>query len=44
MPFLIGAGTAATTLLAVALGQINAGFEVMGVLLASAVLMTLRQA
>jgi hypothetical protein len=42
MPMLIGAATAATTLLSMALGQINAGFEALGVLLAAAVLMTLR--
>lgn len=42
MPMLIGAATAATTLLSLALGQINAGFEPLGVLLAAAVLMTLR--
>jgi hypothetical protein len=43
MPMLIGAATAATTLLSMALGQINAGFEAFGVLLASIVLMTIRQ-
>jgi hypothetical protein len=42
MPLLIGAATAATTLVSMALGQINAGFEAFGVLLAAAVLMTLR--
>ena len=40
---LIGAATAAMTLLSMALGQINNGFEALGVLLAAAVLMTLRQ-
>lgn len=43
MPMLIGAATAATTLLSMALGQINTGFEAFGVLLAAVVLMTLRQ-
>ena len=43
MPFLIGAATVATTLLSIAFGQIQAGFEASGVLLAAAVLMTLRQ-
>jgi hypothetical protein len=42
MPMLIGAATAATTLLSMALGQINTGFEAFGVLLAAAVLMTMR--
>ncbi len=42
MAFLIGAATAATTLLSMALGQIDAGFEAVGVLLIAAVLMTLR--
>ena len=44
MPFLIGATTAATTLLSMAFGQISAGFEACGVLLAAAVLMTWREA
>ena len=43
MPLLIGAATAATTLLSMALGQISTGFEALGVLLAAAVLMTVRQ-
>ncbi|HEX3412671.1 MAG TPA: hypothetical protein VHT00_13195 [Stellaceae bacterium] len=43
MPLLIGAATAATTLLSMAFGQINTGFEAFGVLLAAIVLMTLRQ-
>jgi hypothetical protein len=43
MPMLIGAATAATTLLSMALGQINTGFEALGVLLAAIVLMTLRE-
>jgi hypothetical protein len=43
MPMLIGAATAATTLLSMACGQINTGFEALGVLLAAAVLMTLRE-
>lgn len=42
MAFLIGAATAATTLLSMAFGQIDLGLEAMGVLLAAAVLMTLR--
>jgi hypothetical protein len=44
MPFLIGAATAATTLLSMACGQISAGFGSLGVLLAAAVLMTWREA
>jgi hypothetical protein len=44
MPFLIGAATAAATLLSMAFGQISAGFTPLGVLLAAAVLMTWRQA
>ena len=43
MLMLIGAATAATTLLSMAHGQINTGYEALGVLLAAAVLMTLRQ-
>jgi hypothetical protein len=43
MPLLIGAATAATTLLSMALGQIGTGFEAFGVLLAAIVVMTLRQ-
>lgn len=43
MLMLIGAATAASTLMSMALGQINTGFEAMGVLLAAVVLMTLRQ-
>ena len=43
MPLLIGAATAATTLVSMALGQITTGFEAFGVLLAAIVLMTLRQ-
>jgi hypothetical protein len=43
MPLLIGAATAATTLLSLSLGQISTGFEAFGVLLAAVVLMTLRQ-
>ena len=42
MPLLIGAATAATTLLSMAFGQINTGFEAFGVLLGAVVLMTLR--
>jgi hypothetical protein len=44
MLFLIGAATAATTLLSIAFGQVSAGFESLGVLLAAAVLMSLREA
>jgi hypothetical protein len=43
MPQLIGSATLAVTLLSMAFGQINAGFEAFGVLLAAAVLMTLRE-
>ena len=43
MPLLIGAATAATTLLSMALGQISTGFEAFGVLLAAIVVMTLRE-
>jgi hypothetical protein len=43
MPLVIGAATAAITLLSMAFGQINASFEACGVLLAAVVLMTLRQ-
>jgi hypothetical protein len=43
MPFLIGAATAATTLLSMAFGQIDAGFAAFGVLLAAIVLMPLRE-
>jgi hypothetical protein len=43
MPFLIGAATAATTLIGMACGEIEAGLASMGVLLAAVVLMTLRQ-
>ncbi len=43
MPQLIGAATAATTLLSMALGQISTGFEAFGVVLAAIVLMTVRQ-
>lgn len=42
MPFLIGAATIATTLASMAFGQIDAGFEAFGVMLAAAVLMTLK--
>jgi hypothetical protein len=43
MPFLIGAATVATTLLSMALGQIDTGLAAFGVLLAASVLMTLRE-
>jgi len=42
MPLLIGAATAATTLLSMALGQISTGLEAFGVLLAAIVVMTLQ--
>lgn len=44
MPFLLGATTVATILLSMAFGQISAGFESLGVLLAAAVLMSWREA
>jgi hypothetical protein len=44
MPFLLGATTAATILLSMAFGQISAGFEALGGLLAAAVLMSWREA
>ena len=44
VPLLIGSATIAATLLSMAFGQINTGFEAFGVLLASVVLMTLREA
>ncbi len=43
MPFLIGAATLATTLLAMACGQIDTGFEALGVVLAALVVMTLER-
>jgi hypothetical protein len=43
MPFLIGAAIAASTLISMALGQIDTGLEALGVLLAAGVLMTLRE-
>jgi hypothetical protein len=43
MLFLIGAATAATTLVSMAFGQIDSGLAAFGVLLASVVLMTLRE-
>jgi hypothetical protein len=42
MTWLIGALTVASTLCGLLLGQITAGFEMFGVLIAAAVLMTLR--
>ncbi len=42
MSWLIGTLTVASTLCGLALGQITAGFEMVGVLIAAAVLMTLR--
>jgi hypothetical protein len=43
MPLLIGAATAASTLLSMAFGQINTDFAAFGVLIAAVVVMTLRQ-
>jgi len=43
MPLLIGSATLAATLLSMAFGQIDAGFEAFGVPPAEAVLMTLRE-
>ncbi len=43
MPFMIGAATAATTLVSMALGQIDTGFAALGVLMAAVVLMTLKE-
>jgi hypothetical protein len=43
MPLLIGATTLTVTLLSMASGQITAGIEAFGVLLAAVVLMTLRE-
>jgi hypothetical protein len=42
MPLLIGSATLVTTLLSMAFGQINTGFQAFGVLLAAVVLMTVR--
>jgi hypothetical protein len=43
MPLVIGAAIIVSTLLSMAFGQINTGFEAFGVLLAAVVLMTMRQ-
>lgn len=43
MPLLIGSATLVATLLSMAFGQINTGFEAFGVLLAAAVLTTVRE-
>ena len=43
MPLLFGSATLAATLLSMVFGQIDAGFEAFGVLLAAVVLMTLRE-
>jgi hypothetical protein len=43
MPMLIGAATAACTLVSMMLGQITIGAEAVGVLLAAAVLMSLQR-
>ena len=43
MPLLIGSATIAITLISMAVGQISAGFEAFGVLLAALVLMSLQE-
>jgi hypothetical protein len=43
MPFMIGAATAATTLVSMAFGQIDAGLAALGVLMAAIVLMTMKE-
>jgi hypothetical protein len=43
MPFMIGAATAATTLVSMAFGQIDTGFAALGVLMAAIVLMTMKE-
>lgn len=43
MPFMIGAAIAATTLVSMALGQIDTGFAALGVLMAAIVLMTIQE-
>ena len=43
MPFMIGAATAATTLMSMAFGQIDSGFAAFGVLMAAIVLMTMKE-
>jgi hypothetical protein len=43
MPLLIGSATIAITLISMALGEINAGFEALGVLLASLVLISFKE-
>jgi hypothetical protein len=43
MSFMIGAATAATTLVSMAFGQIDTGFAAFGVLMAAIVLMTMKE-
>jgi hypothetical protein len=43
MPLLIGSATIAITLLSMAVGEISAGIEAFGVLLAALVVMTLQE-
>jgi len=43
MPMLLGSATIACTLLSMALGQITAGVQAMGVLLAALVVMSLQR-
>ena len=43
MPFMIGAAIAATTLVSMALGQIDTGFAALGVLMAAIVFMTMQE-
>ncbi len=43
MPFMIGAATAATTLVSMAFGQIDTGFAAFGVLMVAIVLMTMKE-
>lgn len=43
MPFMIGAATAATTLVSMAFGQIDTSFAALGVLMAAIVLMTVKE-
>jgi hypothetical protein len=43
MPLLIGSATIAITLVSMAVGEINIGFEAFGVLLASLVLISLQE-
>jgi hypothetical protein len=43
MPFLIGSATLACTLLSLSLGQVPMGMQALGVILASAVVMSLQR-